>query len=347
MSAATLTDAQEQIRREYAARQASERAQAHAAIAQARSLGHTFNEEWIATWFTTASYLWMARCQTCKACVICRSDRVPQAEPFAHGDALMTHCSGVENVPGAPVTPLPSEDDPWALAEALAAQHGHLLRGWCRVHGGSREGDNYCTECDASLHAVAYKPVDDATTPHQARVRKIDGRALTHRCAGSDGGGKLRTVHLLRAPVQPDAPAVAAPQKPRVANPLYLNLPRIVRFLGTDDAGEDRTAKCPHCGAKGRYIHHFITEDGRQRGAMAHCFRQFPIHPFAKIAADLEEKERKVRQSSRALARWDQRVLEALDAYYAGSMCEDGVYDAINRARAAKRAWMQRRGYRS
>lgn len=58
-------------------------------------------------------------------------------------------------------------------------------------------------------------------------------------------------------------------------------LPRIIRYDHVDDSGEYGNATCPHCGAKGRYVHHFLTDEG-PRAAMAGCIKLFPTSPVAK-----------------------------------------------------------------
>lgn len=59
-------------------------------------------------------------------------------------------------------------------------------------------------------------------------------------------------------------------------------LPRIVKFLGTDDCGEGGGTSCPHCGASGRYIIRFRVEDGRTLGAMRGCVKLFPVSELAR-----------------------------------------------------------------
>lgn len=59
-------------------------------------------------------------------------------------------------------------------------------------------------------------------------------------------------------------------------------LPRIVRFLGTDDHGPGGSTSCPHCGAIGRYVIRFQVEDGRHLGAMRGCIKLFPVTELAR-----------------------------------------------------------------
>ncbi|HEX6052755.1 MAG TPA: hypothetical protein VFZ21_25995 [Gemmatimonadaceae bacterium] len=59
-------------------------------------------------------------------------------------------------------------------------------------------------------------------------------------------------------------------------------LPKIVRFLGTDDHGPGGSTTCPHCGATGRYVIRFQVEDGRTLGAMRGCIKLFPVTELAR-----------------------------------------------------------------
>lgn len=88
--------------------------------------------------------------------------------------------------------------------------------------------------------------------------------------------------------------------------------PRVVEVEGITDAGEGGGTSCPHCGAEGRYITWFITEDGVRRGAMAGCFKLFPKSRYAAIVATILEKERDYARAGRQLASWDRAILDAI-----------------------------------
>jgi hypothetical protein len=122
-------------------------------------------------------------------------------------------------------------------------------------------------------------------------------------------------------------------------------LPRITRFLGTSDAGGP-DAVCPHCGAKGRYVHSFECEDGSRRGAMSGCIQLFPVHPIAQADLVLSGRERELRQRFGPTAKlntWDARIREAIEAVYAGTLDERSALVHIKCAEQAKRAWRRSR----
>lgn len=72
-------------------------------------------------------------------------------------------------------------------------------------------------------------------------------------------------------------------------------LPRIIRFEGCTDSGEFGNTTCPHCGAQGRYVYHFVVEGDVRRGAMAGCIKLYPVSPVARVHQTLLEK---IRQSA-------------------------------------------------
>lgn len=108
-------------------------------------------------------------------------------------------------------------------------------------------------------------------------------------------------------------------------------LPRIVRFLATDDSSG---ASCPHCGATGRYILNFVVEDGRTLGAMRGCVKLFPV---SKIA--VEELRLRTKQAQRAKIGWelnaaDRGALDAIAEFYAGTVGEQYALNVIQYAKS-------------
>ncbi len=96
------------------------------------------------------------------------------------------------------------------------------------------------------------------------------------------------------------------------------SLPRIVRFLETDDSPG---ASCPHCGAEGRWILNFIVDGGARRAAMRGCVKLFPVSGVAREGLRLREKARRLAKQGWKLNQNDQRALDAVEAF------EDGIGD--------------------
>jgi len=117
------------------------------------------------------------------------------------------------------------------------------------------------------------------------------------------------------------------------------SLPRIVRFLGTDDAPG---SCCPHCGAEGRYTIRFVLEDGRHGGAMRGCIKLFPVSRVAPEELRLRDKLANYVKRfgpSATLNRRDTEALDAIEAFYAGTRDEWStlrIVDGAKRANAAR-----------
>lgn len=104
-------------------------------------------------------------------------------------------------------------------------------------------------------------------------------------------------------------------------------LPRIVRFLSRTDSGEYGNDSCAHCGALGRYQHHFVCEDGTMRAAMAGCIKLFPVSKVADVDRKLDEKAADYAKKGWKLPSWDQRKRAAVDAFFAGETTLEAALD--------------------
>ncbi len=127
------------------------------------------------------------------------------------------------------------------------------------------------------------------------------------------------------------------------------SLPRITRYLGMSDGGPcdpDFSAECPHCGAGGRYVHHFECEDGTTRGAMSGCVELFEMTPVAKLHKRLTEKARDAARDKRTLNKLEQRVMFALDEFYAGRLPQERLDNIINGMRESNANYARKMGRR-
>lgn len=112
------------------------------------------------------------------------------------------------------------------------------------------------------------------------------------------------------------------------------SFPRIVRIVGNFESDT-----CPHCGARGRYVTAFETDDGRHLAAMAGCIRLFPVSPIASEHLRLMKKLEACNRTGRRLNRWDLASLDAIEAFYAGTMNEDAALCVVKAQRSAASAW--------
>ena len=130
-------------------------------------------------------------------------------------------------------------------------------------------------------------------------------------------------------------------------------LPKIVRFLGVDDAGpaDPRpNGVCPHCGAEGRYTWRFLTEDGQTLGAMSGCLKLFPVSLVALEEKRLIEKERDLQKrygESAHLNSWDTKIMEAVGAFHRDEISEKDFERTVRQQKAAAQQWRKKKYGRS
>jgi hypothetical protein len=131
----------------------------------------------------------------------------------------------------------------------------------------------------------------------------------------------------------------------------FADLPRIIYVEGIHDGGpmEDGGTFCPHCGAEGRYVYHFVCEGGVRAACMRGCFKMWPKHQFAELAARLLDKEREYAERSKKSGRewklcsWDREMMDAIERFANGSMTEGEAAQVIRDAKARAKAWRERR----
>jgi hypothetical protein len=118
-------------------------------------------------------------------------------------------------------------------------------------------------------------------------------------------------------------------------------LPKILAILDCVDHGPcdpEPTAVCPHCGADGRYVYHFLCEDGKVHGAMKGCIQLFPHHKLTSKIQAVFAKQRDYEKKKWKLASWDQEVIDACGALQSQTISvqdwERRVNDAFNRRNA-------------
>lgn len=112
-------------------------------------------------------------------------------------------------------------------------------------------------------------------------------------------------------------------------------LPRIVRFLGTDDSPE---STCPHCGATGRYIHRFVVDDGRTLAAMSGCAKLFPTSRIALEEQRLRKKAAERAKNGWKLNRSDLDALAAIEQFFAGAIDERLALSRVDSAKRSNQA---------
>lgn len=128
----------------------------------------------------------------------------------------------------------------------------------------------------------------------------------------------------------------------RAAQNPYRDLPKVFFVESIADHGPCEggvgSALCPHCGAEGRYVYHFLCEDGSSHAAMKGCFGHFPKHQFAAISLRLLEKEREYAAKGWKLPSWDQDILDAIIRCAHQELAEEDAWKVIRAAEARRDA---------
>lgn len=136
-------------------------------------------------------------------------------------------------------------------------------------------------------------------------------------------------------------------------------LPAIVAIVGVTDCGPctdgEMSGHCPHCGAGGRYIWHFICADGTRRGAMRGCLALFPREDgrSMRLVQEAFDRQEQAARDRKPLASWWQDIINAAVAFGALPLPD---HDEIVRARAVllqliqsaesrRQTWLHRNGY--
>lgn len=139
----------------------------------------------------------------------------------------------------------------------------------------------------------------------------------------------------------------------RTKHPGIESYPKRVAILAVDDTGPDSGARCPHCGAEGRYIYHFLCDDMVIRRAMAGCIHLFkeanrydPMTRMLRAYFDkLEGMRGQTSSGGPKLASWFRDVEAALEQYQF-----DADLDKLRQAGVAafnqREAWLRQKGYR-
>lgn len=138
-------------------------------------------------------------------------------------------------------------------------------------------------------------------------------------------------------------------------NKIDSSLPRRLFTLRVDDHGPsdfgwEGSTNCPHCGARGRYVHIFLCDDGATRGAMSGCVKLFPhmktaLSIMAQSAHDKIQEARDLKRELK-LASWFKDVLDGIEDYESGVLSL-GELEAIGTRQYQRREkWLRNRGYR-
>jgi hypothetical protein len=132
------------------------------------------------------------------------------------------------------------------------------------------------------------------------------------------------------------------------------NLPSIIVRLYTEDYGEYGAACCPHCGAKGRYIHTFLCDDGKLHSAMAGCIKLYPhkITTMSKMAEIALKKQKELNDhnkktgNNQKLTSWFQATIDTLENLKNGKTTISEANTIICDQYNKRDWWLRKNGYK-
>lgn len=151
---------------------------------------------------------------------------------------------------------------------------------------------------------------------------------------------------------QIDARIEAAAHRLHKVETLGTDLPSIVTVYEVVDHGPcdgGPSARCPHCGAGGRYIHHAITSSGAHVAAMSGCIQLFPqdsrYKRHSKLVTEAYNRRRKATEERKNLASWWSSMIEASEGLRDGRIDVEQWAQAVWEAENNRQSWLNRNGY--
>jgi hypothetical protein len=123
--------------------------------------------------------------------------------------------------------------------------------------------------------------------------------------------------------------------------------PPVLITLHVQDSGEFGNAHCPHCGAAGRYITTYLTEDGEEYSAMAGCLNRAkkPHSQLARLTSEAFTRERDSKSKGKKLARWWQDIIDGVQAMRSGQIDIDTLRKGVAEIEIERQDWLRRNGY--
>jgi len=125
--------------------------------------------------------------------------------------------------------------------------------------------------------------------------------------------------------------------------------PSVIAVLGCEDFGPcdpEPSARCPHCGAEGRYVFTALMSDGTTKGMMKGCLNSFARDFCAVQCERALEKKMKAARGKAYLSKWDDQMITALDGFRAGTVSLETLRATCRHVAQQKQAWMKSKGYR-
>lgn len=112
-------------------------------------------------------------------------------------------------------------------------------------------------------------------------------------------------------------------------------------FVGVDDTGPESGARCPHCGAEGRYIYRW-TEFGQPHAAMAGCFEmltgKIKKGDYEEVMIGIAKKQAK----NKPLNGWEKTIVRMNQFKAGGKYSEEWCNQKITEALSQRKVYLAR-----
>lgn len=116
-------------------------------------------------------------------------------------------------------------------------------------------------------------------------------------------------------------------------------------FLWVQDTGPESGARCPHCGADGRYIYHWM-ESGKHRAAMAGCYSALTGKIKKDEVVKFLESINLKNSRNKPLNGWEKNALRLQDFSLAGKFPPDWCLQKISEIVSQRKQYLANKGYR-
>lgn len=121
---------------------------------------------------------------------------------------------------------------------------------------------------------------------------------------------------------------------------IYQDLPKLLAI--THISNNDN---CPHCGARGKYVYNFRTEDGQSGGAMAGCIKHFPKHELFADSQRIVNKKERYKKEGWNLPSWDREIESAIIGFATGEITLREAKIEIFNSKSKAEEYRRRRRY--
>ena len=132
-------------------------------------------------------------------------------------------------------------------------------------------------------------------------------------------------------------------------------LPKIARLTGVERVKKDETYHddrprfllyCPHCGARGKKIYWFVTEEGQTGGAMSGCIKLFPVGEYFNAYQKAVDNMIRFEKNGWNPSRFDLDTTNGIDLYFDGKLSKERLDSGLRDIYNERQAYLEKMGYK-